>query len=208
MRLLSKEHVYPNDWETVTSAWWVKYPNPAQPQVKSCNTVAREIDQEAQTFHVRRIHELKWNIPWIAQKLVQQSSVEALAVEDINCDYRAKRLVIEGRNHSLSRFLGFEEKCMYEPHPTNPDWTVYTQSTSFRLSGFGDTISRIIEKSQASASNAGIGVMDGIIKRLEDSDWKAKTHLWESELKSMLARSAARLQERAVLCEDSKTQNS
>ena len=39
----------------VTSAWWTKYPNPAQPQVRACNTVAREINAEAQTFFVRAV---------------------------------------------------------------------------------------------------------------------------------------------------------
>jgi hypothetical protein len=80
---------------------------------------------------------------------------------------------------------------------------VFTQNTTFRVTGFGDWLSSIIEKTQASSAGAGIGAMDRLIKRLEDTDWKAKAHLWDLELKSMLARSAAKLQERAVLCAES-----
>jgi hypothetical protein len=200
MRLLRKEHVYPHDWETVTSAWWTKYPNPAQPQVRACNTVAREINAEAQTFFVRRIFEINWGIPWVARKVLQKESVEGYAVEEIHCDYQAKKLTLHARNHSLSKYLGFEEECCYQQHPENPEWTVFTQNTTFRVTGFGDWLSSIIEKTQASSAGAGIGAMDRLIKRLEDTDWKAKAHLWDLELKSMLARSAAKLQERAVLC--------
>lgn len=203
MRFLSKEHVYHHDWETVTSAWWTKFPNAAQPHVKALDTVSRDIDAEAQTLKVRRVFELDWAIPWYVQKVLMRPSVKGFAVEDIDVDLKARKLSVVGRNHSLSRVIGFEETCSYEQHPTNPGWTVFKQNTVFRSSladRFGDWVTRGIERVQGNASNAGIGVMEGKIKRLLEEDWRAKAYLWEWELKALLARGAARLQERAVLC--------
>ena len=205
MKLLSKEHVYKNDWETVTSAWWVKYPNADQPHVVNCQTVARTIDKEAKTFNVRRIFEIDWALPWIGQKLMQTKSVQGLAVEDISCDLNAKRMVIEGRNHSMSRFFAFDECCVYEQHPTNPAWTVFRQSTKVRIVGTGDWLSKGIARMQTQSASAGIGVMERMIKKMEETNWKSKAYLWDNELKALLARKtssfAAKLQERVVYCE-------
>jgi hypothetical protein len=204
MKLLSKEHVYKNDWETVTAAWWVKYPNADQPHVVAFNTVQRSIDSEAKSFNVQRIFELDWRLPWVAAKVFGSKSLQGFAVEDITCSYAEKRLEIQGRNHSLSKFLSFEEVCTYERHPENPQWTLFRQSSKFRITGVGEWLSRCIEKVQSSSSSAGIGVMERVIKKLEDTDWKAKAYLWDAELKALVSRHAAKLQERAVLCDETR----
>ena len=55
MREILKTHVYCHDWDLVTSAFWLKYPNDTQPHVKEVHTVERDIDHDNGAIQLKRL---------------------------------------------------------------------------------------------------------------------------------------------------------
>lgn len=57
------------DWETVTSAFWVKYLSPDAPHVKHVDTLNREVDDERGLLRVKRLFSVEYSMPSWAQRV-------------------------------------------------------------------------------------------------------------------------------------------
>ena len=55
MREMIRTHVYCHDWDQVTSAFWLKYPNESQPHVQEIHTVERDIDHDNGVVQLKRL---------------------------------------------------------------------------------------------------------------------------------------------------------
>jgi len=174
MKFFDSVHTYQSDWETVTSAFWVKYPNTLQPHVKSIDTVNREIDAENQILKVRRVITLSYDLPGWIERIIGRK-LEGLATEEATVDLKTRKLTIVGQNHSCSEYFGVRETCTYEPHPENPSWTQYEQKSSYTIRGLG-SISGLLEshavKTAKSKGQNGLNAMSEIIEKLESKDWR------------------------------------
>ncbi|KAF4703041.1 Slowmo, partial [Perkinsus olseni] len=168
MKFFERRHVFPHDWETCTSAWWAKYPNPDQPHVKRIHTIYRNIDKENQVLQVRRIFALDYQIPDLVQKLLPK--MQGYAMEDTTVDLRNKKLTAVGHNCSFSRFQK----------------TIYTQRMSYSISGLGAVFGRRLEKAatdfSAKKAQAGEAVMSKRIDSLAATDWRNDTSSWKQNV--------------------------
>eukprot|EP00397_Hematodinium_sp_SG-2012_P041057 GEMP01045128.1.p1 GENE.GEMP01045128.1~~GEMP01045128.1.p1 ORF type:complete len:193 (+),score=22.48 GEMP01045128.1:185-763(+) len=174
MKFVHQSHVYESDWDTVTSAFWIKYPNQFQPHVLSMDTVDREIDADKGLFRVRRIQTLSYGLPsWV--ELLLRRKLVGVSVEEVTCNLKERKMTVVGKNHSFKDLFGYYETCTYEPHPENDEWTLYTQHATFSTSAFGSFSSML--ESQATGSmrrkaSKGLEAMSAIISSLEQIDWR------------------------------------
>lgn len=179
MKFFDNKHVYHSDWETVTSAFWIKYPNELQPHVQNVDTVNREIDSENKQLRVRRILSLRYDLPTWLETIIGRK-LEGMAIEEATCDLNNRKLTLVGRNHSFSEVFGVKETCTYTPHPTNPNWTVFNQNTEYSIFGVGSLSSMMESQAVKSARNkasVGLKAMSEIIDNLEKMDWKSQVPL-------------------------------
>ncbi|KAF4682105.1 Slowmo [Perkinsus olseni] len=188
MKFFERRHVFPHDWETCTSAWWAKYPNPDQPHVKRINTIYRNIDKENQVLRVRRIFALDYQIPELVQKLLPK--MQGYAMEDTTVDLKNKKLTAVGHNCSFSKICRSREVITYEQDPDDPSKTIYTQRMSYSISGLGAVFGRRLEKAatdfSAKKAQAGEAVMSKRIDSLAATDWRNDTSSWKQNIVAML----------------------
>lgn len=187
MKLREVTHVYRSDWETVTSAFWIKHPNQLQNHVKQVETVARDIDAENQRFRVKRMMFLDYGLPgWV--EMVLRNKLRGSVTEESHIDLRNKCLEVKTTNNTFSEYISSEEHCTYRPHPENPEWTLFTQRSMCTINTPGN-ICNILERfamdRAGQAAGKGLKAMGKIIDGLEDSEWKQRTHVWREELTGM-----------------------
>eukprot|EP00397_Hematodinium_sp_SG-2012_P045481 GEMP01051090.1.p1 GENE.GEMP01051090.1~~GEMP01051090.1.p1 ORF type:complete len:206 (+),score=19.63 GEMP01051090.1:83-700(+) len=186
MRWFSKEHTFEADWETVSSAFWVKYPNDKQPHVAYIDTIRREIDSENQMLRIRRMIHLDYASPdWY--KALRFPTPTGYGIEDSTVDLRKRSLSVVGTT-SIGKFVNVKEEYQYVVHPDNPNWTKYTISHTVHLSGFGwfgnymenSFIERVKDKFRE-----GSDVMASRIASLQNLNWRERQSEWQEELAKM-----------------------
>jgi hypothetical protein len=181
MRFFERSHVYREDWETVTSAWWIKYPNPAASHVKEIHTVSRDMQRDS--FSLRRLFYLEYGMPNWMQKIFKVG-MEGWAIEEVDCSRRERSLIAKGRNLTFSSFFQMEEEIKYSPHPDNPNWTLFNQRMQFKVLGFGILGSKLETAARDNAelkSTNGLAVMDSVIEKLKTSELKHKADNWANQ---------------------------
>lgn len=172
MRFFNNDHIFKHDWNTVVSAFWLKYPNPLQPHVMRIDTIDRVVDRENRQYRALRLLSLHYSIPsWL-----HAIPSTGYGLEETVCDLSSKTLTLKSRNLTFSSFFQVEETCEYRPHPDHAEhWTLYTQKASYKISGLG-YLSQMLEKAvvQAAGEKAkkGLEAMQAVIHRLEASDWR------------------------------------
>ena len=178
MRFFERSHVYESDWETVTAAWWVKYPNPAATHVKEIHTVSREIFKSR--FSVRRLFYLEYGLPnWV--QTMFKSKMEGWGVEEVRVNKEPKCLVAIGHNITFGSFFQMREEIRYTPHPENSSHTLFEQKMQFKVFGFGPiggSLETAARDSAAGKSSAGVRVMESVIERLNAEGWRKKAEDW------------------------------
>ncbi|KAF8819585.1 PRELI family protein [Cardiosporidium cionae] len=176
MRLHSFEHIYHHDWDTVTAAFWVKYPNRLQPHVQRVDTLQRAIDVEEKTFITKRLISLRYNIPSWVQRLLR-TTADGYGLETVNCDLDNRILRLESENITFSDFLRVNEFCEYQVHPENPNWTIYRQSAWYSVTGFSfasDALEKLAIQTAQDKSSRGLNAMQRAITCLEEANWNEK----------------------------------
>jgi len=181
-----RKHVYEKDWGTVTSAFWVKYPSEDAPHMKHVDTLCREVDHDAQLLRLRRLFVVEYPMPSWASRIFFKD-LTALAVEEAECDLRTQRLTIRGSNLTWSKWFRVEETCTYEPHPENPEWTLYSMRSSYGVSGLGALCAQLEKAAVARAKETagrGLELMTRKIDSVE-AEWKLKKEAWAERLQRL-----------------------
>lgn len=129
MKLLESQHAFAHAWEAVTQASWRKYPNPLSPQVVSVDVLDQHVDPSTGRLHTTRLLGVCSGLPGWLRPILGDNSCHGLVYEQSVVDVRPSERFMElrSRNVNLSNFLAVEEVCRYDPHPTNPQQTVFTQ---------------------------------------------------------------------------------
>ncbi len=175
MKFFEKTHTYEYDWETATSAWWDKYPNPDQPQVKHWDTLHKDINDSTGKLLVHRLFWIEYGLPKWTKSVLRTSSMDGYGLEKIVCDVDKKELVMHGRNFTFRNVIEIEETCTYREHPDNPKWTQFVHRSEFRVGKLGVLSAKLEESARDSAygkSNIGVDVMEKLIHKLNTSEWK------------------------------------
>eukprot|EP00916_Digyalum_oweni_P014786 GHVL01024210.1.p1 GENE.GHVL01024210.1~~GHVL01024210.1.p1 ORF type:complete len:177 (+),score=16.82 GHVL01024210.1:51-581(+) len=168
MKFFEQEHVFKNDWDTVTSAFWRKYPNSLQPHVERVDMIQFDFDTINRNFMTKRLFTLYYHLPnWI--ETTTKIKPHGFAVEDGFCNLDKKRLELTTINYTLSKIFQVAESCLYEVDPQNPNWTRYTSTSSFRVTGLGiicSTLESMAARQAEEKACNGIQVMHEKIKNI------------------------------------------
>ncbi|EWC86781.1 hypothetical protein PFNF54_04334 [Plasmodium falciparum NF54] len=112
MKLFEQEYKYQYDWGTVTSAFWLKYPNNIQKHIQNIDVIDRHIDTKEKVLKMKRIIHLKYYVPGLLKKLFNVDG-SGLAIEEILINLEKKNLTINTVNYTLNPFVNITEKCEY-----------------------------------------------------------------------------------------------
>ncbi|SOV81189.1 MSF1-like protein, putative [Plasmodium sp. gorilla clade G3] len=167
MKLFEQEYKYQYDWGTVTSAFWLKYPNNIQKHIQNIDVIDRHIDTKEKILKMKRIIHLKYYVPGILRKLFNVDG-SGLAIEEILINLEKKNLTINTVNYTLNPFVNITEKCEYFQKENDQNNTHYKQSTTLDINGFGymkSLIENTIINTIREKSKQGISIMNDTIKR-------------------------------------------
>ncbi|VWU52464.1 MSF1-like protein, putative [Hepatocystis sp. ex Piliocolobus tephrosceles] len=168
MKIFEQDHIYHHDWETVTSAFFNKYPNHVQTHVKNIDVIDRNINIDDKTMKLKRIMQTQFNIPYAIKNFFNIDD-RGIIIEDINVNLKKKKLTLTSINHTLSPYIKSVETCIYYQNGDNEHQTCYKQSMSLNISGFG-FMRKFIEKTLLNniteKSKVGINIMNDTIKRV------------------------------------------
>lgn len=154
-------YTFPYRWDTVSSCFWVKYPNPFSKHVlsedvfdrfvtKSNVLVTKKLLVKERTFHVPK---------WV-EKAVTFNDVFVL--EESHCDRENKTLTSYTKNISSTKLMTVVEKCVYTQDPNDPSKTLCTKQAhiySPLLFGAGSAIEQFaVKRFKKNADKASLGL--------------------------------------------------
>jgi len=74
---------------------------------------------------------------------------KGVAVDEITCNLRERRLLATGRNYLYAGFLCVNERIEYVQHPENPSWTLFKQSVECNVTSlFGPFTNALVQFGQ------------------------------------------------------------
>jgi len=125
-------YVFKFPWESVTSAWWQKYPNPHSFQVEEVDTIDRKLDKKTGSLIIRRLISASLPAPQWCKAL--GFSNQCYVLEETTVNPKSKEMTLKSINVTGSDLLTIQETCKYTQHPQDSNWTQYHQEaeiTSF-----------------------------------------------------------------------------
>jgi hypothetical protein len=145
-------------WESVTAAFWRKYPNPFSAHVLTSDTVYREVDDD-NCLRSRRLltktnKKPKWIDRWV-------DSTAVLVLEDAMVNPQQRTMVTWTRNITLTKYLSVEERCVYSPSPSDPNVTnVETEARVVSNVSIGPMVERFgLERFKRNIKKASQGLL-------------------------------------------------
>lgn len=189
----SKTTYYESPWNTVVSAFWIKYPSEKARYVKSVDTIARQIDPETQTMKQRRLISLEHELPGWVERLFR-CKLQGLAMEETEVDYRSQTLTLKTSNISLSKFFNTVETATYKADPDNPGRTIYSseQHISFlQCPSLKGVLERTFLTSAKNTAGNGYNIMR---ERIDQSKSLYLPAEWEQILEEMKIRAHQRVE--------------
>eukprot|EP00123_Amoebidium_parasiticum_P022978 comp9931_c0_seq1/m.4832 comp9931_c0_seq1/g.4832 ORF comp9931_c0_seq1/g.4832 comp9931_c0_seq1/m.4832 type:complete len:182 (-) comp9931_c0_seq1:597-1142(-) len=111
MKVWKTEHTFTHSWADVTTAFWLKYPNPHSPHVLAVDVIQRYVDPSTLTLHTVRLLKKTNAKPKLAEKLFKGK--DGYVLEESTVDVREGVMKTVTVNLSYNRVLRVEEHCMY-----------------------------------------------------------------------------------------------
>lgn len=107
VKFFSQTHQYDERWQTVTLAFFLRYPNPYAAHVLSADVLSREFTPEG-TLRTTRLLLKRGNVPkWLPRNIVGRS--ESWIVEQSEVDTLGRVMRCETRNLDHVRILSVRE---------------------------------------------------------------------------------------------------
>ncbi|KAG0668953.1 hypothetical protein C6P45_004234 [Maudiozyma exigua] len=146
-------HIFKNDFNSVTSVVFNKYPNPYATHVLSIDTISRKIDANGNLL-TTRLFRKKGKLPRWIEYIVGSRITESWMIEFTMVDPNKKIMKSFNRNIDHVRLLQVEEYTTYEYNEIEKH-TVVNSKVKF-TSGFHVGIRSKIEKMSLSRFEAGV----------------------------------------------------
>lgn len=142
MKYFSSDTEFSYSWDKVTSAFWHRYPNPFATHVLSEDTISRRVCELTGRLISKRLISKKgskvpkWGEPFLPKNR------QAYVVEESIVDPKTQTFTTYTRNIGYQRVMLVEEKCVYQPNPTNASHTICKRETfvSSQIYGFRSAI--------------------------------------------------------------------
>jgi len=124
--------------ETYLEAYNMRFPqHELFPYILDSETISKEVDPDTGNWTQKRKIKLDINAPSWFKKISGLHFV--IFIEDTTFDISKRKASVFTVNETLSTKCVVTDTSSYEPHPDNPNWTVFTQSGECDLimSAFG-----------------------------------------------------------------------
>ncbi|XP_028393386.1 PRELI domain-containing protein 1, mitochondrial-like [Dendronephthya gigantea] len=141
MKFFHRKSTLKFDWETVSSAWHRRYPNPFSKHVLSEDVVSRCLENDvlkSKRLLVKTNPAPKWTT-----KFVGSGVKSACIIEESLVDPKRKVMTTYSRNIFFTSLMVVEEKCVYSVCPNNKNWTECRKDAWISSNVFG--LARAIE---------------------------------------------------------------
>lgn len=159
---------YSHSWESVTSAFWRKYPNSFQPYIQEVDTYNRHIDADGNLVVDRIVCNKTKNVPGFVKSVGISDTMYGL--ERTTIDPQKKSMIVKSMNIGGSSVMTVAETCIYRQNKEDPTKTQYTQNAT--LTAFVPFVSGKIEAYTLSRFNMnapkGLSAMEDLCKRVSD----------------------------------------
>lgn len=112
MKVWKSEYIFNHSWSAVTTAFWMKYPNPHSPHILAVDVLSRRFEKSTNSLHSVRLLEKTNSKPKLAEKLVKGKA--ALMIEESVVDRDEQVMTTRTYNLTHCRVLRVEEHCEYK----------------------------------------------------------------------------------------------
>ena len=129
MKLFDIGHVFPFGWETITKAYWRKYPNELASHVVSVDVLDRSVDS-AGNLRSTRLVCVNQPVPSILKKIGVNLSSTAYFLESSVVDPKARRFTAQTENLTFTNVCQTIENCVFTPGEYDPSIQSYTTNYS------------------------------------------------------------------------------
>ncbi|KAI8973841.1 PRELI-like family-domain-containing protein [Pilobolus umbonatus] len=125
---------YDYQWQSVTLAFWLRYPNPFASHVLAVDVLDRYVDENG-VLKTTRLVLKKGKVPkWFPENFMKNS--EAFIIEESEVNPHTKTMITRTKNLNHVRIMQVEETQIFKQHESNSDIT--TCKTEARIvSRFG-----------------------------------------------------------------------
>eukprot|EP01083_Nonionella_stella_P044987 120992_1 len=120
------KHIFEFPWESVTNAWWQKYPNSHSLQVTEVDTIDRKLDKQTGELITRRLISACLHPPAWMSALGFPNYCYVL--EETRVNPQTKSMVLQSVNVTGSDLLQVQETCTYKAIDDNK--CLYEQSAA------------------------------------------------------------------------------
>ncbi|KAJ3031343.1 hypothetical protein HDV00_008380 [Rhizophlyctis rosea] len=159
MKVYQNESTFPHPWSTLTSANFQKYPNPLSTQVLSVDVLRREIDPQTGHLLTERLLCCQQPAPALLRRLLPIPEVTFFREISV-VDPKTQTYAAKSWNLSMRSIIEVEETCVFKPHPSAPQTTIFAQTAQFTAMKDGwANVAKMVEDAavQAFQNNAGKG---------------------------------------------------
>ncbi|KAI8882554.1 MSF1-domain-containing protein [Backusella circina FSU 941] len=134
VKIYQHSYIYDHDWETVTMASWMKYPNPMAPHIQSVDMLECSVDKEG-VLRTKRLIVKTGVLPsWFPKRIVNSNS--ACIIEETMVNPHTKVMITSSVNLNHTKILTVEE-CQTIKEVDNKRTVIISESRIHSGFGFG-----------------------------------------------------------------------
>ena len=118
---ITLSHTFQHSWESVSLAYWLKYPSPERPDVLSVDLIDRHFDPETGILTAKRLITSRLPFPsWLVKVVPWDLNSDCLALEEAIIDPSQKSMTLTAQNITFSSLMRLTEKCQYVADQESP----------------------------------------------------------------------------------------
>nr|CAG8470034.1 4880_t:CDS:2 [Entrophospora candida] len=151
---------YEYPWDSVTLAFWMRYPNPFASHVESVDVIDRYVDPKKGILRTTRLILKRGVVPKWGRGFFKNS--EAYILEESMINPKTQTMITLTKNITHARVMQVEERQTFRVDPNNPEHTQVTTEVRV-ISNFGWGLTERVE---------GFG-----IKKFSDNTTKSKGYV-------------------------------
>jgi len=160
-------HQFEAQWDNVSYASWIKYPNPSRPDIISVDILNKKFDPEKGTLMATRLVFMKEKLPKLMASVFGPGY--CICVEDSFVDAKNKKMILKSENVSYGNILSIKETCTYTQNNQDPNFTDYKQEIKCEAFPFGiaGTIEKFVGHKVTSNAEKGKLIMETAINKVK-----------------------------------------
>ncbi|RHZ47463.1 hypothetical protein Glove_579g17 [Diversispora epigaea] len=157
VKLFQHTFKYEYNWDSVTLAFWLRYPNPFASHVESVDVIDRYVDPKTGSLRTTRLIMKRGVLPKWGQGFIKNP--EAYIIEESIINPKTQTMITRTKNITHARVMQVEEWQTFRVDPNNREFTQVKTEAKF-VSKFGWGLTEKLE---------GFG-----LKRFTDSSLKSR----------------------------------